>query len=269
GDADLRVFRHGVGLLFLLNPRELDDKQYAAFGRAVAKLLGARARSVGWAPRDGEDPEMVNVRPQLLSLMARQALDKQVVVEARRLAERWLKDRRAVAPDMVSPVLGIATMSNDAKLFDRLLAEARRVHDRRERSILLSTLGAFPAPALRDRALALVAGNEFDQREAINIVYRTLFNRETRDASWKWLQSHLDDLLAKMREDDAMRFIGSVPRAFCDDRHRADAETLLAPRAKTHPGAPHQLDEGLEEVRTCALSLARNQPAIDAFLAKY
>lgn len=66
-----------------------------------------------------------------------------------------------------------------------------------------------------------------------------------------------------------MRFIGGVPRAFCDDGHRAEAEAFLAPRAKTHPGAPHQLDEGLEAVRTCALAWARNKPAMDAFLAKY
>jgi hypothetical protein len=50
--------------------------------------------------------------------------------------------------------LGIASMTDEPALFDRLLAEARRVKDRRERAILLGTLGGFRAPALRDRALA-------------------------------------------------------------------------------------------------------------------
>jgi len=66
-----------------------------------------------------------------------------------------------------------------------------------------------------------------------------------------------------------MRLIGNAPRAFCDERHRAATEALLAPRAQKQPGAPHVLDEGLEEARTCALSFARNRPAIDAFLASY
>ena len=269
GDGDLRVFSHGVGLLGLLNPRELDDKQFAAFGRAVSKLLGARARTVGWTPTPGEDPEMADVRPQLLGMMARVAHDRAVVAAAQKLAERWLNDRRAVAPDMVGPVLGIAALSNDAKLFDRLLAEAHRVQDRRERSILIGTLGGFRAPALQARALALVVGSDFDQREAIGALYRSLFDRETREPTWTWLQQHFDGILGKMREDDAMHLIGRVPMAFCDERHRADAEAFLMPRAKTHPGAPHELDEGLEEVRTCAASWARNKPAIDAFLAKY
>jgi len=269
GDGDLRVFSRGVGLLFLLNPRELDDREYAAFGRAVTKLLGARARTVGWAPKEGEDPEMSTVRPELLSLMARVAHDTRIVGEARALAERWLKDRRAVAPDMVGPVLGMAAMSDDGKLFDRILDEARHVQDRRERSILLGTLGAFPSAALRARALAIVTGSEFDQREALGILYRELFDRESREPTWSWLQTHFDAILGKMREDDAMRLIGSVPQAFCDERHRAAAESFLGPRAKSHPGAPHQLDEGLEGVRACALSWTRNKPAIDAFLAKY
>jgi aminopeptidase N len=268
-DGDLRVFHHGVGLMYLLNPRELDDKQFAAFGRAASKLLGARAHAVGWAPKEGEDPEMSSVRPQLLGMMARVAHDKRVVAEAHALAEKWLKDRRAVAPDMVGPVLSIAAMSNDAKLFDHLLDEGRHVQDRRERAMLLGALGSFRAPALRDRALALVIGSDFDQRETIGILYRSLFDRESREPTWTWLQKHFDGILAKMREDDAMRLIGSVPGAFCDEPHRAAAEAFLTPRAKTHPGAPHQLDEGLENVHECALSWTRNKPAIDAFLAKY
>ncbi|HEY2745062.1 MAG TPA: ERAP1-like C-terminal domain-containing protein, partial [Polyangia bacterium] len=269
GADDLRVFAHAVELLGLLDPRELDDKGEAAFGRAVAKMLGPRARTVGWAPKPGEDPEMASLRPTLLAFMARYVHDKTIVGEARKLAERWLRDRRAVAPDMVGPVLGIAALSNDPKLFDRLLDEARHVKDRRERSILLGALGGFYAPALQTRALALVNGDEFDQRETVGVLYRSLFAREAREATWAWLQQHFDGLVAKMREDDAMRFFGHVPQAFCDEKHRAAAEAFLGPRAKTHPGAPHELDDALESVRACATSWTRNKPAIDAFLAQY
>jgi aminopeptidase N len=269
GDADVRVFQHGVGMLGLLNPRELDDKEYVAYGRAVAKLLGARARTVGWAPKEGEDPGTSSVRPQLLGLMARVAHDKRVIAEARSLAEKWIKDRRAIAPDMVASVLRMAALSDDAKLFEHLLDEARHVRDRRERNILLGALGSFHAPALHDRALAIMTGNEFDQRETITMLYPALFDRESREATWKWLQPRFDGILAKMREDDAMRLIGTVPGAFCDEAHRAAAEAFLGPRAKTHPGAPHQLEEALEGVHACTLAWTRNKPAIDAFLAKY
>ena len=269
GDADLRVFAKGASFLFLLNPRELDDKGTAAFGRAVAKLLGPHTRTVGWAPKPGEDPEMARLRPQLLMFAARYAHDKGVVAEAKKLAERWLRDRRAVAPDMVQPVLTIAALSNDPKLFDRILDEARHVKDRRERSMLIGTLGGFYAPALQARALATITGSDFDLRESIGVLYQALFAREVREATWAWLQQHFDGIVGKMREDDAMHLFQGIPRAFCDDTHRAAAEAFLRPRAKTHPGAPHELEKGLEGVRECAAAWTRNKPAIDAFLAKY
>jgi aminopeptidase N len=268
-DDDLRVFARGVGLLHLVNPRELDADERAAFGRAVKKLLGPRASTVGWAPRDGEDAAMSSVRPMLLRMMARYGGDQAIVAEARKLAERWFVDRKAVAPDMVGPVLAIATETNDPKYFEALLREARKVKDRRERNMMLGTLGSFRAPALNRRALQILMGKEFDLRDKVQIVYRSMFDRETREATWTFLKLHWDGLAARMREDEAMWLFGGVPNAFCDEKHRRDVETFLAPRAKTHPGAPHALEDALESVRTCEVALARNRAYIDEFLNQF
>ena len=54
------------------------------------------------------------------------AHDEAVIAEAHKLAERWLHDCRAIAPDMVGGVF-TSPLSNDPKLFDHMLAEARRV----------------------------------------------------------------------------------------------------------------------------------------------
>ena len=244
------------GSCSLLNPRELDDKEYAAFGRAVQKLLGAHARTVGWAPKEGEDPEMSSVRPQLLgddgAHCARRA-HRRRGAQARRAS--WLKDRKAVAPDMVGPVLGIAALSNDAKLFDRMLDEARHVQDRRERAILLGTLGGFRSPALRERALALVTGSELDQRETIGIVYRALFDRDVARADVGVAAGSTSTASsASMREDEAMRLFGSVPRRFATSSIARRRRRSWRRARKTHAGAPHELDEGLEGVKTARSS---------------
>ncbi|MDB4967386.1 MAG: Membrane alanine aminopeptidase [Myxococcales bacterium] len=268
-DEDLRVFDKGVSLLFLTNPRELGDSERAAFGRAVVKLVGARARTVGWAPKDGEDPAMASVRPMLLSLVARYGGDSSVIAEARALADKWIADRKAVAPDMVQPVLMMAAYGEDPKLFDRLVAEARKVSDRRERTLLLGTLGVFRSPSLSQRALALLPGKEFDLRDTMQIAYRSIYDRVNRETTWSFLKKHFDALTAKMREDEAMWFFGGVPNAFCDEKHRKDVDAFLTPRAKTHTGAPHALEDALESARTCELALARNRPAISAFLKQF
>jgi aminopeptidase N len=268
-DDDLRVFRRGVSLLNLLNPRELTDAQEVAYGRALVKLLGARARTVGWTPKEGEDPAMASVRPLLLGMLASRAHDREIIAEARKQADRWLRDRTAVAPDMVRPVLEMAALGGDPKLFDRVLVEARKVKDRRERGLLLDTLGGFHAPALSQRALQLVVGSEFDLRESMNALYRALSQRETRLSTWAFLKQHFDAVVAHMRDDEAMWLFGRVPHTFCDATHRSEVEAFLAPRARTHVGAPHALEDALESAKSCEATLARNREAIAAFLAQY
>lgn len=268
-DGDLRVYRRGVALLSLLKPRELDESGHAAFGRAVTKLVGARAQSIGWVPREGEDPDGGKVRETLLRLMAREAHDGATIAGARRLADRWLGDREAVAPDMVGAVLSIAALGDDPAFFDRLLAEARKTGDRREREQLLVALGDFHAPHLLQRALGILVGSDFDLRETIGIAYRALYARETREQAWTFLREHWDALTSRMREDEVMWLFGGVPGSFCDAGHRREMEEFLAPRARAHPGAPHALSDALEGVKTCSAALARNRAGIAAFLARY
>lgn len=269
GDADLRVYRQGVGLLHLVRPRELPERLRPAFARAVEKLLGPRARTVGWAPRAGEDPEMARVRPMLLGLMAEEAHDRGIIAEAQKLADRWLADHATVAPDMVRPVLRLAALGGDAGYFDRLLAAARKTSDRRERGMLLATLGAFRAPALTERALALVVTPGFDLRETWPIVQTALGDRETRQRAWDFLKAHFDAIVGRMREDEVTWLFGGVPGAFCDEAHRRDLASFLGARAAAHPGAPHALDEALDHERTCEEAEARNRDAVARFLAQF
>ncbi len=270
-DPDLRVYQHGVNLLWALHPRELGGEQLAAFGRAVAKLLGPRARTVGWAPGKDEDPEMTNVRPMLLAMMARFAHDPAVQAQARSRAADWLTDHKKVAPDMVTTALHLSAQNGGAQYFDKLLTAARTTTDRRERTLLLSALGSFVEPTLHQRALTLIVGQEFDLRDSIGIVYRALFTpgRETREAAWIFLQRHFDTISARMRDDESLPLFRSLPESFCDAAHRRQIETFLTPRAKQHAGAAQALADGLAAARTCEAALARNRDAITAFLSRF
>ena len=67
-----------------------------------------------------------------------------------------------------------------------------------------------------------------------------------------------------------MRLFGSVPLAFCDEQHRAAAESVPRRRAPRRTRARRiSSTRGSRACTSCALSWQRNKPAIDAFLAKY
>ena len=268
-DADPRVFGGGVNLLMSLRPKELPAQERAAFGRAATVLLAARAKSLGWAPQAGEDPALAGLRASLIRILGTYARDPAIFAEAHREALLWLRDPKAVPSDMVQIVLEFAGAGGDAKLFDQLLARARATEDRRERGLVVGALGAFSSAVLRDRALGLVLTPEFDPRETIGIVYALLDHYETRDAAWAWLQVHFKDLVAKMREDEAMGLFSSIPSAFCEESHRAAVAAFLEPQAKSQPGAPHVLADALESAKVCVASAQRDRTAMSAFLSHY
>jgi hypothetical protein len=76
-----------------------------------------------------------------------------------------------------------------------------------------------------------------DLRDSIGIVSRVLAHRETRDLGVAFLDAHIDELLARMRDDEAAWFLGGIAGAFCDPDRKAKITALVAPRASKIDGA--------------------------------
>ena len=72
----------------------------------------------------------------------------------KKLALKWLADRKAVSPDVVGAVLGRRAHGGDRALFDRMHAEAKKAADRHDREQILGAMGEFRDPAIAKAALA-------------------------------------------------------------------------------------------------------------------
>jgi len=246
----------------------LTPAQRAEAARFLRRTYGARAQSLGFVPQKGESDDARQERPKLLALVGGPGADARLRREAARLAWRWFDDHRAVAPEIAGTVLGLAAIDGDQKLFDRLLAEARRTTDRRERGELLAALGAFRDPALADASLALILGGDLDFRETRGIVAARMEEPETRETAWAWLQANWDAILVKMRADEGMWLYATV-ETFCDEAHRDAAAVFLAERARATPGAPRTLQNAFDASTVCIAAQKLNGPAIAEFLARY
>ena len=75
-------------------------------------------------------------------------------------------------------------------------------------------------------------------------------------------------LAARMRSDEFQGMIG-VPGMFCDDAHRADADTFFSPRAAKVDNGPKTLAQALESVDLCIASQKHHLPSTTEFLKKY
>jgi alanyl aminopeptidase len=237
---------------------------YEAFLRDA---FSESARRVSWKEKPGEGDDAQLLRPTLLRMAALRGRDPELRSEGVALGRRWLDDRTAADPNVAFLALEVAACDGDAALFDRMLSEAKKATETRDRRRILAALGAFTDPALERRALALTLDPAFDGRESIAILYVALADRRTRDTAWEFFRSNFDALFARL-PNEARPTVPRVGAHFCDVARREQVRTFLEPRMKDVEGAERPLAQTLETIGQCESLSAVQRPSVDAFLKK-
>lgn len=249
----------------------LPDELFRRNRRFQQRTFGGLARKLGWerATTDSDDRHRLRLIALEAAMLAGD--DRALLEEGARRADVWLANPAGarLSDDLVEPALVAGARVGTEARFERYLAAARAAKDRTNRARLLRVLGAFQEPTLVQRALELVGSTEFDLRDSGELVAYQFSERKTRELAWPWLQSHLDELLARMRPDEAAYFLGRAAGSFCDQQHRDAAQALLTPRAASYDGARAAIARGLEQADRCIAAQARNLPAVRRFLAAY
>jgi alanyl aminopeptidase len=233
--------------------------------RLIRKLFGERARKLGWASTKGEADDVRLTRTSMLSWVAHTGEDPKLIAEAKKLADKWLADRKSLDPDVVGLVLGIAARFGDRAFFDKLYAAAKVEKERKERGQLLGAMGDFRDPEIVKKAMAIALTDEFASYESIGLVWSAL-NEDTRELAYEFIKTHHDALIAKLPRDYSFH---GVAGSFCDAAHRADAEAFFKDKVAKVPGGPRGFAATLERVDLCIARKAAHGPGIEAFLAKY
>jgi alanyl aminopeptidase len=240
-----------------------DRPRYAAL---VQRLFGDRARALGWAPAAADDGNTRLLRPKLVSLVADEGEDAELRAEAVKLADSWLADRKAVDPEVVSALLGVAARNGGPEMFDRFLAAAKQSTDRRDRRRLLSALGKFTDPALVDRALGLILTGGFDIRESQELIRGINSEPAGRAQSFEWLQQNYD-LYAKTIPK---QMVGRIPQfavTFCDDHHRSQVESFFKQRnIDQYDGGGRTLAQTLESIQLCSAFKSAQAASLQSYL---
>ncbi|MDB4994150.1 MAG: pepN1, partial [Myxococcaceae bacterium] len=247
---------------------ELPEPLYRGYARFVRKTFAPPAKALGFSPRPGEDPGAVEMRSILLYVGGVEGEDPELLKTGKRLADKWLDDRKSLPPDVVRSVLALAAHGNDAALFDRVLGEVKKATDRSEKSRLLWTLGQFPDKALAGRALGVVLSPDLEMRESLSVVFSLLEGRATRELAYAFVEAHFDELLQRSSGFEKP-FLFGIPEVYCDAGHRARAEAFFGPRAKGVDGAGRRLANALESISLCEAGRKAAASSLEAFLKKY
>jgi cytosol alanyl aminopeptidase len=266
-EPDRQVFSASLELLEVVDRRFLSEERRKDYARFLRDTYGPRARKLGFTPRPGEDEETRLLRPRLLDLAGRGGRDPKLAAEAKKLTERWLKDRSAVAPELVYSVLSITAAHASAEFAPRFQEALKAEKELKVRQQLLFGMGSSTDPQALRQLLPILLEPQADMREVMWMMYGPSQSPDTRDVVYAFVKENYDALAARLPEE----FAGSlamVGGAFCDAEHREDVVDFFTERNARTATGPRILSQVLERMDLCMAQKEAQSASIDAFLTK-
>jgi alanyl aminopeptidase len=230
-------------------------------------LFGPLARKLGFAVGEKDDEDRRLLRPALLRAVGIDGKDSALRSEAVKQAGAWLRDRKAVHPDLVDLVLALAADTGDEGLHAALLAAVVVEKDRKSRERMMSTLAKFRAPAQVEKNFALLLREALPLKEAQSLFWGASNEPATRDLAIAFVEEHWDWLVARLPADSGATLPWVVGGA-CDAVHRDRARAFFEGRSSRYTGGPRELSLLLEAVDLCIAYRARHQPGVVRWLEK-
>jgi len=263
---DRHIMVAAIALASFVRDELVSDDERARFSTFVRREFAPRARALGFAPRRGESDDEELLRRSLLGFAAPE--DPALAAEARRLARKWLGDRKAVDAGLADTLLLIAARTGDAKLFDAMLAEARRTSNRLDRRNLMIALDAFGDPALARRGLGLLLDPQIDIRDAMTALGLAASRTPPSRVPHAFIVEHFEALAARVDADAPGGWPGYAAN-LCSEADRDDVARFWQRRVTSYAGGERNLAQTLESIASCSRLRVRERGSVGAFLARY
>ncbi|WP_224372888.1 M1 family metallopeptidase [Hyalangium versicolor] len=266
-ETDRQVFNASLELLGLVEERQLPEARREDFHRFLRDTYGARARKLGFTPRAGENEDTRLLRPLLLGLAGGGGGDPVLVAEARKLAGKWLADPRAVDPELVGTVLGIAAKYAGSEFVPKFQAALKMAKERKLRQQLIHGLSGVRDPQLLRQLLPMLLDPANDAREWVWMMIGAAYHPATRDVVYAFVKENYDALVARLPEDFAAH-LSRVGGSWCDAEHRKDVADYFGERSGKEEGGARVLSQVLESIDLCIAQKAAQGASIEAFLTQ-
>jgi alanyl aminopeptidase len=258
-----------------LDPRSdmVPDNLMPSYRRFLLKNFQAKARELGWTPRAGESDDVRLLRPPILRAVGTEGGDQDLARESRELAEKWLRDRSAVSPDVVRSVLMAAAYNGDRALFDRFFSAFNETQDRQQQQDLIIAMISFRDRSAIDAALELVPAGKIALPDGLPFLFGPGHAApETRTLAFESLKAHFNEIMDKHPNVfgfDLGAFLPRVGEGFCDAQSRSDYAAFFEPKISRYEGAPRAYAQTLEGIDLCIARKQAQQGSVAAFLQKY
>jgi aminopeptidase N len=235
------------------------------FEEFVRQMLRPLITEVGFAAPAGDEPDRLTLRSELIVALGSVGNDPEVASQARAAVDRLLAGGEPPEPTAAAAIVAVAARHGDASLWEALHRAAQNAASPAERDRYLYALPLFDDPALVDRGLALVLGNEIKSQDTILYLSRFLTNPSVNARTWTFVKQRWTELEPRVRIFGGDVNLVEALGVFCDASTRNDIRRFFT----AHPlaSAARALDQAVDAINACIALHDRQAASVAGWLA--
>jgi len=239
----------------------------AALASWIRKTFGPEYARLS-APSNPENAatsaEIGALRAQFLIVLGYYGQDPAVLAEANQIADKYLANPASVDGTLSHTALYIASRNGNADLFNKLQNIYETSTNPEFQQNALHMLALFHDPALVQRSLDYAASGKVRNQDAIAQFATPLQVDQTRDQTWKYIETHWDKVQVQFTPEMGARLVGSTG-SFCTVDARDEVSAFFA----THPvpASSRYLKRASDSINSCIEFRTNQEPNLKSWLA--
>jgi aminopeptidase N len=224
------------------------------FAPALARLA---------APAPGDAPDQTLLRAGLFELLGDTGGDPQVIAQATRIAEQYLRDPASVDSTLADRALTVAAQNGDAAFFDQVQQVSQAAGDPQLRVQALEALARFRDPVLVTRALDYAVSGKVKNQDALQLVRIEMRDRRTREVAWQFVQQNWPRVQAQITTWMGGSLVESMGN-FCSADRSSEVTQFFAEHEV--PATSRALDKARGSIADCLQLRAAQEPNLKQWL---
>ncbi|MBX3227128.1 MAG: M1 family metallopeptidase [Labilithrix sp.] len=254
-----------VSILHRMSRAMIDEETRPAFRKFARARLEKRKKALGWTPAAKNAGDDALLRRTVLVAMADVVEDEATLKEAEELARKWLADPSSVDPDVATFAVSLGTRRAKDERIDALVKALKEAKNEEDHGVALAALGAFDDPAVLERALDRLLGDDVATNEIGTVLASASHRRASHATADRWVQKHWDELRKKLPGHLSHGLL-RAPDGGCTTREADEDAVFYGPRAEQMEGGRRALEQSLESVAHCVALRRKGEATLHAAL---
>ncbi len=240
-----------------------EEGKKTSFSRRARALLTRHMNRIGYKKRNKEAVEITIIRPRMLSTMAKLE-DKKALRLAAKLTTKYFKDPSSVPGDLLGFAFSTTARSGDEAMWNQMKSTFDKASNPSLKRKLISALGSFRDPVLREKSLALFLDGTFRSQDFYALI-GPMFHPDVFPELWAWFTTNYDAIVTILGEKSAL----GLPRiggGFCDTEGKEKVSEFFSKKSgRLQPGGERTLTNTLDGIGRCMSERAYLKAAVLKF----